>query len=205
MPNNASPPSAVEPHTVNKANTTAAITADPTDPSLTGQPVSVSYSVSVDAPGAGTPTGTVTVTDGVSSCTGTLPALSCSVTLTTAGARSLTATYNGDTNFNASPASAVEPHLVNKADTTTTITTDPTDPSVVGQLVTISYSVTVNAPGGGIPTGMVTVTDGTNSCTGTGRGRLQHHVHVTDLSVTPPTAATRTTTRARFPRSSRTP
>ena len=57
--------------------------------------------------------------------------------------------------------------LVHKADTTTTITADDPDPSLVGQAVTFKYSVTVNAPGSGTPTGNVTVTDGTRSCTGT--------------------------------------
>jgi hypothetical protein len=164
---NASPDSAVEPHTVDKADTTASITADPTDPSVVGQAVTISYAVAVNAPGSGTPTGTVTVTDGVAVCTGTLPALSCSITLTTAGAHSLTATYNGDASFNASPASAVEPHTVNKADTTAAITSDVPDPSLTGQPVTVTYTVSVVAPGAGTPTGMVTVTDGVSSCTGT--------------------------------------
>ena len=57
--------------------------------------------------------------------------------------------------------------LVHKADTTTTITADDPDPSLVGQAVTVKYSVTVNAPGSGTPTGNVTVTDGGRSCTGT--------------------------------------
>ena len=51
-------------------------------------------------------------------------------------------------NLNAALAS-----LVHKADTTTTITADDPDPSVVGQAVTVRYSVTVNAPGSGTPTG----------------------------------------------------
>jgi hypothetical protein len=164
---NASPVSAVEPHTVNKADTTAAITGDTPDPSVTGAPVLVTYTVTVNAPGNGTPTGTVTVTDGVASCIGTLPALSCSITLTTAGAHNLTATYNGNASFNASPASAAEPHTVAKADTTAAITGDSPDPSGAGQAVTVTYTVTVDPPGSGTPTGNVTVTDGTDSCTGT--------------------------------------
>ncbi len=57
--------------------------------------------------------------------------------------------------------------VVGQAATTTTITSDNPDPSVVGQTITVNYSVTVNAPGMGTPTGMVTVSDGVNSCMGT--------------------------------------
>jgi Ca2+-binding RTX toxin-like protein len=50
--------------------------------------------------------------------------------------------------------------------TTTSITSDAPDPSVVGQAVTVGYAVTP-ASGNGTPTGTVTVSDGTDSCTGT--------------------------------------
>ena len=63
------------------------------------------------AAGAGTPTGSVTVSDGVDSCTGTVAAGTCSIALTTVGARTLTATYAGDANFSSS-TSAGEPHAV---------------------------------------------------------------------------------------------
>lgn len=98
--------------TVNKADTTASITADTPDPSNVGQNVTVSYSVSVSAPGQGTPSGNVQVSDGVNSCTGTVGAGSCVVALSTAGNRTLTATYLGDSNFNASPASTGVSHTV---------------------------------------------------------------------------------------------
>jgi hypothetical protein len=51
-------------------------------------------------------------------------------------------------------------------DTTTAITADDPDPSTVGQAVTIRYRVTP-VSGTGTPTGTVTVSDGTDSCTGT--------------------------------------
>src|SRR5207247_563627 len=136
------------------------------DPSDAGQAVTVNFTVAAVAPGAGTPTGNVTVSDGVDSCTGTVASGTCNITLTTPGARTLTATYAGDSNFNSS-TSAAEAHTVNKADTTTTITSDSPDPSIQGQAVTVQYSVSVNAPGAGTPTGNVTVSDGVNSCTGT--------------------------------------
>ncbi len=155
-----------ETHTVNKAATTTAITVDAPDPSLAGQTVTVSYGVTVAAPGSGTPTGNVTVTDGASSCTGTVAAGSCIVALTTAGAHTLTATYAGDANYVGS-VSAGESHTVDKSGTTTAITSDTPDPSVIGQIVTVSYSVTATAPGSGTPAGNVTVSDGVNSCTST--------------------------------------
>jgi hypothetical protein len=154
--------------TVNKANTTTTISADTPDPSVYGQSYTVTANVSVTPPGSSTPTGTITVTDGTSNCTITLPATSCNLPSTLPGTKTLTATYNGDANFNASPASAGAPHTVNKADTTTAITSDNPDSSVTGQVVTINYTVTPVAPGAGTPTGSVTVNASTGeSCTGT--------------------------------------
>ena len=56
-----------------------------------------------------------------------------------------------------------------QATTTTAITSDLPDSSVVGQAVTINFTVTVTAPGAGTPTGNVTITDSASaaSCTGT--------------------------------------
>jgi hypothetical protein len=154
-------------HTVNKATTTTTITTDAPDPSVVSQAVTINYSVAVTSPGSGTPTGSVTVTDGTQSCTGTAAAGTCSITFTTAGDKSLTATYAGDANFSGSTSTPTTAHIVNKATTTTTIISDSPDPSVVGQAVTINYSVAVVAPGTGTPAGNVTVSDGTDSCTGT--------------------------------------
>ena len=151
--------------TVNKANTTTTITGHTPDPSAVGQAVNVSYSVTSSG---GTPTGnvTVTVSGGSESCTGTVAAGSCSITLTIAGSRTLTATYGGDSNFNGSTSAGVGHTVsVSKTDTTTTITGHTPDPSNVGQAVNVSYSVT---SWGGTPTGNVTVTvsGGSESCTG---------------------------------------
>jgi YD repeat-containing protein len=145
-------------------DTTTSITSDAPDPSVAGQPVTVQYSVT-PLSGTGTPTGTVTVSEGTASCTGTVAAGQCSLTFTSAGAKTLTASYSGDSNFNPS-TSAAEPHQVNQADTTTTISSDSPDPSLTGQTVAVQYDVAVNSPGAGTPTGTVTVTDGTISCTG---------------------------------------
>ncbi len=54
------------------------------------------------------------VSDGVDECTATVDEGSCNISLTTGGARMLTASYAGDANFNPS-VSAGEPHTVNAA------------------------------------------------------------------------------------------
>ena len=97
------------------------------------------------APGAGTPTGnvTVTVSGGAETCTGTVAAGTCSITLTALGARTLTATYAGDANFNTS-ASAGTAHQVNASATTTAVASS-VNPSTFGQSVTFTATVTSGA------------------------------------------------------------
>jgi hypothetical protein len=152
--------------TVGKANTTTTINSDLPDPSVVGQPVTVTWSVTVNAPGSvGAPlTGNVTVSDGTNQCVAAVSAGQCDITFTSAGAKSITATYAGDTNYNGSASTPATAHTVNKADTTTTITSDNPDPSTPGQSVIVQWTVTVNAPGAGTPTGNVTVSDGVDSC-----------------------------------------
>jgi predicted outer membrane repeat protein len=87
--------------------------ATPAD-SLVGEAFSASFTVAAQSPFSGRPSGSVTVTDGVDSCTGTLAAGSCDLTLTTLGERTLSATYHGDANFVES-ASAGLAHTVNQA------------------------------------------------------------------------------------------
>ncbi len=104
---NASLASAGVAHTVNPAATTTTINSNTPNPSGQNMAVTVTYSVAVNSPGAGTPTGTVTVSDGVNSCTASVAAGSCMITLTTSGMRTLTATYNGDGNFNTNTSAGV--------------------------------------------------------------------------------------------------
>ncbi|MEP7325463.1 MAG: Ig-like domain repeat protein [Gemmatimonadota bacterium] len=148
---------------INPAATSVTINSDNPDPSRVGQNFTVTYAVSVIAPGSGTPTGTVTVSDGTTSCQQTVGAGGCQLASTASGAETLTATYAGDGNFSGS-ASAGTAHQVNPAGTSTTITPESPDPSVVGQPVTIVFAVVVNAPGNGTPTGTVTVSAGSDSC-----------------------------------------
>jgi hypothetical protein len=161
----ASPASALVTHQVNRVDSTTQITSDAPEPSTIGQSVRVAFAVAATTPGAGTPTGDVIVSDGVDSCTATVAAGGCDISLTTAGERMLAARYDGDSNFNAS-ASATEVHTVDRIATTSTITSDGPDPSVAGQAVTVHFAVSPMA-GSGTPTGEVTVSDGAQSCTAT--------------------------------------
>ena len=95
----------------------------------------------------------------------------CSVTYTPTavgdGAHNIDApayTHSGDIHSDSFDADGFD-ITVDKADTTTTITSDDNDPSVVGETYTVTWAVTVDAPGAGTPTGTVTVDDGNlNSC-----------------------------------------
>ncbi len=128
---------------------------------MVGQAVNVTVTVTGSA---STPTGTVDITGADTNCQITLAAGTgnCNVNFTSVGAKTLTATYIGDPSHITS--SDTEAHTVNKASTTTTITSDSPDASLVGQAVTVNFTVT---SGGGTPTGNVTVTDSASaaSCT----------------------------------------
>ncbi len=92
------------------AQTSTVIAADTPDPSLVGQPVLVSYTVAVTAPGSGTPTGNVTISDGVNSCTASVGTGQCTIMLMTAGNRTLTATYAGSAEH--ATSASTDSHLV---------------------------------------------------------------------------------------------
>ncbi len=144
---------------VSKANTTTAITTISPEPSVVGQNYTVNFTVTINSPGSRIPTGTVTVDDGNgNSCSASVAAGGCSVASISSGTKTLNAFYAGDSNFNAS--SATVPHNVSKADTATKITLVSPEPSVVNQSYAVNWTVTVNPPGGGDSTGIVTVNDG---------------------------------------------
>ncbi len=153
-------------HTVGKASTSTTITADTPDPSVTGQPYTVSFTVAAVSPGSGYPDGSVTISDAEASCSGTLTngSGSCALTSTSAGTKTLTATY-GTSSVNYLTSSGTTAHTVNKAGTSTTITSDTPDPSVIGQNYPVNVQVSSVSPGSGTPAGTVTVADGTNTCT----------------------------------------
>jgi hypothetical protein len=96
---------------VNKAGTGTTIGAHVPNPAPVGTPIAVSASVAVGAPGAGIPTGTITVSDGSGNCSITLPATGCNLTPSSAGAKTLSATYSGDAQFSGSTSPLVA-HVV---------------------------------------------------------------------------------------------
>jgi hypothetical protein len=149
-------------YTVPVTATATAVTSSAT-PSVVGQPVTFTATVSPNPPGAGTPTGTVTFSDGGSPIgTATLdPSGTATITpwSLAAGAHTITASYRGDNTFSASTGSLTQ--TVNQATTaTTTALSSSPNPSVVGQPVTFTATVSPNPPGAGTPTGTVTFSDG---------------------------------------------
>jgi Bacterial Ig domain/Bacterial Ig-like domain (group 3) len=147
------------------ASSTTTITGISPNSSVVGQPYTVSFALAAAPPASGTPTGAVTVSDGTgATCIGQAPSGSCALTSTSAGAKSVVATYGGDANFGGS-ASPPKSHQVAAAETTALITNAPAT-SFFGQPITVEFSVSVNPPGAGAPVGNVTVTyQNAGSCT----------------------------------------
>ena len=149
--------------TVSKDSTTTALGSS-VNPSVSGQSVTFTATVTANPPGAGTPTGTVTFQDGgvdIAGCVNqalVAGTATCAVTYAGAGSHSITAIYSGDADFLTS-TSAPLTQTVNK-DATTTALSSSVNPSVSGQSVTFTATVTANPPGAGTPTGTVTFQDG---------------------------------------------
>jgi hypothetical protein len=152
--------SAAVTETVNRAATTVAL-ASSVNPTVTGQAVTFTATVTAVAPGAATPTGKVTFMDG-NVILGTVGlGAGGTATFTTsfaaAGSHVITAVYSGDiVNFVASSQSLTEqvnaPATIQA--TTTTLLADA-NPVRVGR--TVTFTATVRGPAGtGTPTGTVT-------------------------------------------------
>jgi hypothetical protein len=132
--------------TVAKASPASTLTSS-LNPSLPGAAVTFTDTLPTNVTGTVTFTsgsttlGTATVTNGVATAaTSTLPL----------GSDPITATYNGDGNFNSSVATVTQ--TIAKA--TPTITVGTSGPSIFGQSVTVTASVPVG------PTGTITITSG---------------------------------------------
>jgi large repetitive protein len=135
-----------------QANTTTSVTSS-LNPSVFGQPVTFTATISPVAPGTGTPTGTVTFFDEVGPIA--IAALSGGVaTFTTAalaaGVHTITTSYGGDGNFTGS-AGSLNGQVVNVANTTTTVTSSA-NPDVFGQSITFTATVFPVSPAAGSPT-----------------------------------------------------
>ncbi len=133
------------------ALTTTQIISISPEPSFPTQPVTVAFTV---ASVAVTPTGAVTVTDGAVSCTASVLTGQCSLPLTAAGPRTLTATYAGSATFAASSGTAQ--HQVILAGTSTALSSS-LNPSARNRSVTFTATVTSTF---GTPTGSVQFVEG---------------------------------------------
>jgi hypothetical protein len=144
------------------SNTTTTV-ASSANPSVWGQPVMFTATVAPVPPAEGTPTGTVTFKDGTVTL-GTATMASGQATLTTSaltvGKHTITATYNGGGSFIKSAGTLSQ--RVNKASTTTAVTSN-VNPSVSGQVVAFTATVSPVAPSAATPTGAVTFKDGATS------------------------------------------
>jgi hypothetical protein len=146
--------------TVNRARTTTQLTSS-ANPSVWGQPVTLTAAVSVVAPGAGNPTGTITFTDG-SSVLGSAPVgpdtgEQASITIDSLGVgpHAITASYGGDGSFVDSSDALTQ--TVHRAQTSTLLVSSA-NPATSGQAVRFTATVTPVAPGAGTPTGTVSFT-----------------------------------------------
>jgi|GEM_PF-1187038 len=135
---------------VNAAATTTAVNSS-INPSTFGQSVSFTATVAVSAPGTGTPTGTVQfAVDGTNfgtpvSLVGGV-ATSQATSALVGGNHPVTATYSPTGGFSGSSGSLAGGQTVNKAATTTAVTS-ASNPSVFGQSVTWTATVTAGATG----------------------------------------------------------
>ena len=142
--------------TVSKKATATVLTA-----SVSGQSVTFAVAVSVAAPGTGVPTGQVTfkagsTTLGTRTLNGSGKATLAIAAASVAG-KTVTATYAGGTNFAGSSASLTRTAAHTA---TTTVVVASADPSVVGQSVTFTATVSATS---GKPTGSVTFKDGSTT------------------------------------------
>jgi hypothetical protein len=132
-----------------------------TGSSVFGQPVTLTATVQVTAPGLGAPTGTVTFVDGGVNLGIAVPDPVTSIaTFSSAklavGSHTITAKYSGDPNFIASNDSGGTKYVqtINKASDTATVSA-PVGSTFFGNTIVYTATVTATAPGGGAPTGSV--------------------------------------------------
>lgn len=134
--------------------TTTALTSV-RNPSVVGEPVIFTATVTATAPAAGMPTGVVTFTVGGASAPVALSNGVATYLTTTLppGEHVVAAVYGGDAYFEASAATPLT-QTVSKANTTTALTSAP-NPATLFQAVHLTATVTVDAPGAGTPGGVV--------------------------------------------------
>ena len=142
--------------TVNKVGTSVTLVSS-ANPSAFNQ--AVKFTATVKAATSGTPTGTVTFKNGATTlATAALSAGKAAFTTATlaVGVHSITAEYNGNTDYNPSTSPALS-QTVNKAGTSVTLVSS-VNPSAFNQAV--KFTATVKAATSGTPTGTVTFKNG---------------------------------------------
>jgi Bacterial Ig-like domain (group 3) len=140
-------------------SSTGAVNASP-NPSVAGQPVV--FSATISAPAGGAPTGTVDFRDGntviAAAQLDIYGMATASVPMANAGVHSITVGYNGDANH-LPVISPVLMQTVNPAGTMATVSSSP-NPSTYGQVVAFTATVAAAPPGAGVPTGTIQFKDG---------------------------------------------
>jgi len=135
-----------------------------TNSSLFGQAVTLTVTVQPVAPATGTPTGTVSILDG-STIVASGVALNASgqasfgTSSLSPGTHSLTANYSGDMNFASSVSTSIN-QVVAKGQIVATLASS-LNSSAFGQGLILTVTVQAAAPAAGIPSGTVTILDGT--------------------------------------------
>ena len=145
---------------VDMASTLTALTSS-ADPSVFGQPVTLTATVGAVAPGAGAPTGAVAFDDGGANL-GSANLIGGQAVITTpgfsVGGHTLTASYGGDGNFKTSTGTFSQ--TVDRAPTAISVTSSA-NPSVFGQPVSFTATVCPLPPStqpAQLPSGTVTFT-----------------------------------------------
>lgn len=144
-------------------DTTTTITSASPDPSKLLYEAYV-VTVSVKDGITNVPSGTVTITDGTVSCDSTVSngEASCSLTSTTAGTKTITATYQKNSTYKAS--SDTETHTISKLETTTRLLGDSPDPSSIGEVYKVAVKVSPTDSVSQVPSGIVTISNGSTTC-----------------------------------------
>ena len=153
--------------TVNQDAATTKVTSS-ANPSVYGESVTFTATVTAASPGSGTPSGTVTFLDSGSPIgMGSLSSgkATFSTTFLVLDTHTITVSYGGDANFTGTTSAALS-QTVNQAASTSKVTSSA-NPAVYGQTVTFTATVKPVAPATGTPTGIITFLDG-GSPIGTG-------------------------------------
>ena len=154
-----------------KADATTGITVAPASPSVFGQPVTLTATITPN-----NATGNVTFKDGSTILCASQPvtlgiATCITSSLSVATHSGITAVYNGDASLSPSSSQTLANYIVNKSPTTTVLSSSQ-NTTMVGQQVTFKAVVSGNSPSEAIPAGNVAFKDGATTIPGCGTQAL---------------------------------